>query len=73
MERLAQKLGITVVNSECAVNALFAVLAELFDTWPRDFTYEGSRNTHFVIPTSMTISRLTKQHLANVGVPHMGE
>ena len=64
LECLAQKLATTVVNSQRAVNALFAVLAELFDTWLRIFTRDASRKMFLVIPTSM------EQHLVNVDVPH---
>ena len=65
LERWAQKLAITVENSERAVNALFAGLAELFDTRLRIVTCDASRKTHFVIPTSMKRCRLAKQHSVN--------
>ena len=70
LERWAQKLGITVGNSERAVNALFGVLAELFDTRLRIVTCDGSRKTHLVIPTSMKRCRLAKQHSVNIHVTH---
>ena len=54
LESLVRKLAIAVLNSERAVNALFAILAELFDTRLRIFTCYGSRKAHFVIPMSMT-------------------
>ena len=60
LERRAQKLGITVGNSERAVNALFGVLAQLFDTRLRIFTCDASRKTQFVIPTSKKRCRLAK-------------
>ena len=73
LERWAQKLAIMVVNSEHAVNALFAFLAELFDTRLRIFTRDATRRMHFVIPTSMKRWCLPKQHWVNVHVPRMGE
>ena len=52
LERLAQKLAVTVVVSE------------LFDTLLRIVTCDASRKTHFVIPTSMPRQRLAKEHPA---------
>ena len=62
-----------VENSERAVNALFGVLAELFDTRLRIVTCDGSRKTHFVIPTSMKRYRLAKQHSVNAHRATHGE
>mgnify|MGYP001794271203 CR=1 FL=1 len=69
LERLAQKLAITVVNSDRAVNALFAILAELFDTRLRIVTCDASRK----IPMFMKRWRLAKQHSVTVAVPCTGE
>ena len=64
--RLAQKLAITVVNSE-------RILTERFDTRLRIVMCDASRKTHFVIPTSMKRWRLAKQHSVNIDMPRMGE
>ena len=61
------------VNSESAMNALFVVLAELFDTWLRIITCDASRKSRFVIPRFMTRWFLPKQHSVNVASPLMGE
>ena len=68
LERWAQKLAITVINSE-----RFAVLTELFDTGLRIVTCDASRKTHIVIPMSMERWRLAKQHSVSVHMPCMGD
>lgn len=49
---LAQELAITVVDIEISVDAVFAVLAELFYSQLRNVAYDASGKMQFAIPTS---------------------
>ena len=57
MGLVADKLATTVVHTECAVNVLFAVLAELFDTglWNVNNVWHEKKTTlinYFVFDTA---------------------